>query len=314
MYLMTPIEIAVSQHFPIAWHESYTQPLPPGHRFPMEKYDLIPGQLLHEGTITAEDIFAPEECPDEIVYLTHTKEHVAALHDLKLTAREQRVIGFPQDVALMQREFRIAQGTIDCMLKAEHAGIAMNIAGGTHHAFAGHGEGFCMLNDQAIAANYLLHEKKSTQILIIDLDVHQGNGTAKIFENNKAVYTFSMHGAGNYPFRKETSDRDVGLTAGITDDDYNEILEKNLTEIFAMMEPDHCFYLAGVDVLGTDKFGKLGLTLAGCKQRDRIVLERLKAKNIPCAVSMGGGYSPDVRTIVEAHCNTFRVAKDIYGL
>jgi acetoin utilization deacetylase AcuC-like enzyme len=311
---MSPLENTVLQTFPIAWHQSYLQPLPFGHRFPMEKYDLIPGQLLHEGTITSQDIFAPDECPDEIVQLTHTKDYIAALHNLTLTAREQRVIGFPQDAALMQREFRIAQGTIDCILKAEHTGIAMNIAGGTHHAFAGHGEGFCMLNDQAIAANYLLHKKKATQILIIDLDVHQGNGTAKIFENSPAVYTFSMHGAGNYPFRKETSDRDVGLPVGITDDDYNELLEKNLAEIFGFIEPDHCFYLAGVDVLSTDKFGKLGLTLTGCMQRDRIVLEKMRSKNIPCAVSMGGGYSPDVRTIVEAHCNTFRVAKDVYGL
>lgn len=304
----------VLENFPIAFHKSYIQPLPEGHRFPMEKYELIPGQLLHEGTITAEDIFAPAKCSDEIVGLTHSKDYIAALHDLKLTAREQRVIGFPQDAALMEREFRIAQGTIDSIIKAKVTGVAMNIAGGTHHAFAEHGEGFCMLNDQAIAANYLLHEGIAEQILIIDLDVHQGNGTANIFENNPAVYTFSMHGAGNYPFRKENSDRDVGLPVGITDDDYLELLEKNLQEIFTLITPDHCFYLSGVDVLSTDKFGKLGLTIDGCKRRDELVFKTLKQKEIPCAVSMGGGYSPDVRTIVEAHCNTFRAAKSIYDL
>ncbi len=311
---MNDISKKIIQNFPIAFHSSYIQPLPEGHRFPMEKYDLIPGQLLHEGTATQDDFFAPEECIDDIVCLTHTRDYVNALHNLSLTAREQRVIGFPQDAALMQREFRIAQGTIDCILKAENTGVAMNIAGGTHHAFAGHGEGFCMLNDQAIAANYLLHHENANQILIIDLDVHQGNGTAKIFENNNAVYTFSMHGAGNYPFRKEKSDRDIGLPVGITDNDYLALLEKNLTEIFNEVKPSHCFYLSGVDVLSTDRFGKLGLSIDGCKQRDIMVLKTLNEKNIPCAVSMGGGYSPDVRTIVEAHCNTFRAAKDIYKL
>ena len=278
----------------------------------MLKYELIPGQLLYEGTISAENIFAPKPCYEEIILLTHEKAYLDKLLHQKLSPSEQRKIGFPQSPELTERELIITQGTIDCCHSAFNNGIALNVAGGTHHAFANRGEGFCMLNDQAIAANYLLQKKLAKNILIIDLDVHQGNGTAKLFENKSNVFTFSMHGRHNYPFHKEKSDLDVPLTDGINNDAYLNILSETLPGLFEKFKPDFCFFQLGVDILETDKYGKLKVTLQGCKQRDETVLSLTKKLAIPCVVCMGGGYSPDIRSIVEAHCNTFRIAFDIY--
>ncbi len=296
----------------IAYHPIYAHPLPEGHRFPMLKYELIPGQLLQEGTITMQNLVAPKRCLEETVLLTHTASYLQQLLCQTLTERQQRVIGFTQSQELTERELIIMQGTIDCALAALGAGIALNIAGGTHHAFADHGEGFCLLNDMAIAANYLLKHGLVKQVMIIDLDVHQGNGTAKLFEDEPRVFTFSMHGATNYPFKKERSDLDIGLENGTTDQIYLDLLYEALPKLLANVKPDFVFYLAGVDILDTDKFGKLGVTLEGCKKRDHFVLSQLKTNSIPCAVALGGGYSPDVNRIVEAHCNTFRLAKDIF--
>jgi acetoin utilization deacetylase AcuC-like enzyme len=206
----------------------------------------------------------------------------------------------------------ITQGTIDCCLYALQYGAALNVAGGTHHAFADRGEGFCLLNDMAIASNYLLKNGLAKKILIIDLDVHQGNGTAKLFENNNQVFTFSMHGAHNYPFHKEFSNLDIPLKDGIEDLEYLQLLKENLIKIINEEKPDFVFYLSGVDILETDKFGKLRVSMAGCKERDAFVFQTLKEHQLPVTVAMGGGYSPDVKTIVEAHCNTFRLAKSIF--
>lgn len=298
----------------IAFDPIYAHPLPEGHRFPMLKYELIPEQLLHEGTITQKNLKTPVACNDEIVLLTHTAAYLNKLLHQTLSQREQRHIGFPQSPELTQRELIITQGTIDCCTAAIETGVALNVAGGTHHAFAERGEGFCLINDFAVAANYLLQQQKVNQILIIDLDVHQGNGTAKIFENDSRVFTFSMHGAHNYPFQKEKSDLDIGLKDGTDDNIYLPLLNNTLNMLIEKVKPDFAFYLSGVDILETDKFGKLKVTMQGCKQRDEIVFSLLNRNQIPCVVAMGGGYSPDVRTIVEAHCNTFRLAKDIYGL
>lgn len=279
----------------------------------MLKYELIPGQLLHEGTISGNNIFAPQPCIEEIILWTHDKSYLHRLINQQLTASEQRKIGFPQSPELMLRELIITQGTVDCCLHAMVEGVALNVAGGTHHAFADRGEGFCLLNDQAIAANFLLHHKLAGKILIIDLDVHQGNGTAKLFENQTDVFTFSMHGQHNYPFHKEKSDLDVPLTDGMNDHTYLSILSQSLPALIEDVKPDFCFFQSGVDILETDKYGKLKVTLQGCKQRDEMVLSLTKNHAIPCVISMGGGYSPDIRNIVEAHCNTFRTAFDIYG-
>jgi acetoin utilization deacetylase AcuC-like enzyme len=297
----------------IAYHPIYAHPLPEGHRFPMLKYELIPEQLLHEGTITHENIFAPEACNEEVVLLTHAKDYLKKLLHQTLSPSEQRKIGFPQSAALTTRELMITQGTIDCCHYAANAGVALNVAGGTHHAFADRGEGFCLLNDFAVAANYLLHEKLADKILIIDLDVHQGNGTAKLFEHEPRVFTFSMHGQHNYPFHKETSDLDVPLKDGTDDNTYLNILFANLPKLIETIKPDFTFYLSGVDILQTDKFGKLKVTIDGCRQRDEFVFTELKKKKIPVVVAMGGGYSPDIRTIVEAHCNTFRTALKLFN-
>jgi len=292
----------------------YSHPLPEGHRFPMLKYELIPEQLLHEGSITAENIFAPAPCPDEVVLWTHDAEYLNKLKNQLLTPREQRVIGFPQSPELTERELIIAQGTIDCCHFAMEHGVALNVAGGTHHAFAGRGEGFCLLNDMAVAANYLLKKNLVKKILIIDLDVHQGNGTAKIFEKNDQVFTFSMHGEHNYPFHKEQSDLDIPLKDGTGDEAYLSLLNTHLSKLIDEVKPNFAFFLSGVDILPTDKYGKLKVSVNGCRQRDEIVFSSLLRREIPCVVAMGGGYSADIKIIVEAHCNTFRVAKDVYGL
>lgn len=297
----------------IAFDPIYAHPLPEGHRFPMLKYELIPEQLLHEGSVIADQFFSPLPCKEEIVLLTHDYHYYRKLIDQQLGAAEQRRIGFPQSPALAERELIITQGTIDCCNYAMKYGVALNIAGGTHHAFTDRGEGFCLLNDMAVAANYLLHHQLANKILIIDLDVHQGNGTAKLFENEPRVFTFSMHGAHNYPFHKERSDLDIGLKDGTDGSTYLALLQSHLPEIINKHEPDFAFYLSGVDVLATDKFGKLKLTINECATRDRYVFETLLAKSIPVTVAMGGGYSPDIKDIVEAHCNTFRIAQELYG-
>ncbi|PWS33471.1 histone deacetylase family protein [Pedobacter paludis] len=297
----------------IAWHPIYAHPLPEGHRFPMLKYELIPEQLLHEGTIEQENLFSPLPVSEENILLTHDKGYWEQLKNLTLPLKEQRRIGFPLNAQLIERELRITQGTIDGTRFAQQNGIAFNAAGGTHHAGSNWGEGFCLLNDQAISANYLLNNRLAYRILIIDLDVHQGNGTAEIFKNEDRVFTFSMHGDKNFPFRKEISNLDVPLDDNLQDEEYLNLLEINLKKAFEKSQPDFIFYLSGVDVLATDKLGKLGLTKQGCKERDRMVLQTCKTKNIPVQVSMGGGYSTEIKDIVDAHCNTYRLAFDLFN-
>lgn len=297
----------------IAYHPIYKHPLPEGHRFPMEKYELVPQQLLHEGTCEKENFFKPEKVDIKKVLDIHSKMYVDDLLNQTLERKAIRKIGFPLSEELVERELRIVQGTIDNCSFALQSGISMNIAGGTHHAYTGHGEGFCLLNDQAIAARNLLNTEKNIQkILIVDLDVHQGNGTAEIFRHDPKVFTFSMHGASNYPFKKEKSDLDIALPDGIRDGEYLEILYQIFPQLIEEQLPDFIFYLSGVDVLGTDKLGRMALTIAGCKERDRFVLQLCKEKSIPVQVSLGGGYSPEIKTIVEAHSNTFRLAQEIF--
>lgn len=298
----------------IAFAPIYAHPLPAGHRFPMLKYELIPEQLLYEGSITAENLFIPQPCDDEVILWTHTADYLRKLKDQTLSAKEQRQIGFPQSPELTLRELIITQGTIDCCHYALANGVSMNVAGGTHHAFADRGEGFCLLNDFAVAANYLLNKKLAENILIIDLDVHQGNGSAKIFAGESRVFTFSMHGRHNYPFHKENSDLDVPLNDGTNGQTYLATLKNILPGLLNKLKPDFAFFLSGVDILNTDKFGKLAVTVSESKERDRYVLSLLHEHSIPCAVSMGGGYSADIKVIVEAHCNTFRAAKQVFEL
>jgi len=278
----------------------------------MSKYELIPGQLLHEGLITQANLFSPGELSEEVILWTHDLDYWKQLRDLTLPAKEQRRTGFPLSAQLVEREKRIAQGTIEGCRYAFEYGVAFNVAGGTHHAGTNWGEGFCLLNDQAIAANHLLNNGLASSILIIDLDVHQGNGTAQIFENNAAAFTFSMHGANNFPFRKERSDYDLPLPDGTGDEEYLHLLKTILPRLIEQQRPDFIFYLSGVDVLASDKLGKMALSKTACKQRDQFVFEQCIANKIPVQVSMGGGYSPDIRDIVDAHCNTYRAAIELY--
>ncbi len=298
--------------FPIAFHPIYKHPLPEGHRFPMLKYDLLPKQLLHEGTAEKTDFFEPEICDLHYVLAIHEKQYVDDLLNLTLDPKLARKVGFPLSKELIERELRIANGTILGCKKALQNEISFNIAGGTHHAFSNRGEAFCMFNDQAIGAQYLINNNFAKRILIVDLDVHQGNGTAEIFSNNDKVFTFSMHGKTNYPFKKEISDLDIELENDTNDNTYLSILIETLPKLIEKHKPDFIFYLAGVDILETDKLGKLSCTIDGCKKRDEIVFAICKKLEIPVQVSMGGGYSPEIKTIIEAHANTFRVARQIY--
>ncbi len=297
--------------FPIAFHPIFKHPLPEGHRFPMLKYELLPQQLVHEGIAQKNDFFEPEIIPIEPVLRVHTKEYVSDLLQLTLEPKAARKIGFPLSKELVERELRIAQGTIIGAEKAFETKVAFNIAGGTHHAYSNRGEAFCLLNDQAITAQYLLDTRLAKKVLIIDLDVHQGNGTAEIFQKNDNVFTFSTHGKSNYPFKKETSDLDIAFEDNTSDDEFLKTISEIIPKIIEQQKPDFIFYLAGVDILASDKLGKLGCSIDGCKKRDAIVFQNCEHYQIPVQVSMGGGYSPEIKTIIEAHTNTYRVAKDI---
>ena len=296
----------------VAWTESYVLPLPPNHRFPMSKYEVLPQQLLHEGTIRTENIFHPNPIEEKWILKTHEKSYWDRLQHLALTPKEIRRTGFPLTPDVVKREVTIMQGTLECTSFALQYGVSMNIAGGTHHAFTNKGEGFCLLNDIAIAANYLLEQGLVKQILVVDLDVHQGNGTAQIFRGDPRVFTFSMHGANNYPMLKESSDLDIGLPDFTDDNFYLKTLESNLKNLLDKVQPDFIFYQSGVDILETDKLGRLSVSREGCKQRDRIVLESAHQNKIPLVASMGGGYSEDFRDIIEAHANTYRLAQEIF--
>ena len=280
--------------------------LPENHRFPMEKYELIPQQLLHEGLIEKENFFTPYAAKDFWIEKAHDKEYISKLNHLSLSKSEIRKTGFPLSRELVNREYIITQGTLDCVDFAIKYGASANIAGGTHHAFRNRGEGFCLFNDVAIGSYYAIEKYQMQSILIIDLDVHQGNGTASILKDNDKVFTFSMHGEKNYPFRKENSNLDVPLKDGITGKEYLKELKENLDFLSDELSLDIIFYISGVDILDTDKLGRLAVKREDCKKRDEMVFEFSKKCKAPIVTVMGGGYSEKIYDIVEAHCNTFK--------
>ena len=296
----------------IANDSLYNHPLKENHRFPMIKYELIPEQLLIENTCNENNFFKPGDVEDDVILLTHESNYYDKLIYQKLEKKEIRAIGFPMSQELIQREKKIVQGTVECAVNSIKYGISMNIAGGTHHAFTNRAEAFCILNDQAIGANFLIQNNYCEKILILDLDVHQGNGTAEIFRENKNVFTVSFHGEKNYPFRKEISDFDYGFRDGTSDREYLDKIKYEVPRLIENFEPDFIFYLSGVDIIENDKLGRLSVSIKGCKERDRFVLNYCKTNKIPIQVSMGGGYSPILKDIVEAHSNTFRLAQEIY--
>ena len=280
--------------------------LPEKHRFPMVKYELIPQQLLHEGLVEKENFFSPILAKDYWIEKAHDKEYISKLKHLTLTKSEIRKTGFPLSKELVNREYIITQGTLDCVDFAIKYGASANIAGGTHHAFRDRGEGFCLFNDVAIGSYYAIEKHKMQSILIIDLDVHQGNGTASILKDNQKVFTFSMHGEKNYPFHKEKSNLDIPVKDGITGKEYLNKLKENLDFLSDELSPNIIFYISGVDILDTDKLGRLAVKRDDCKKRDYMVFEFSKKSKAPIVTVMGGGYSEKIYDIVEAHCNTFK--------
>ncbi|MBK8547241.1 MAG: histone deacetylase [Saprospiraceae bacterium] len=296
----------------IAFSPVYMYQLPQGHRFPMVKYELLPEQLLREGTVSENQFFLPRPLRNEDLIFTHTQQYLDILDNLTLTPKEIRNIGFPVRPELIQRVKVIASGTYQCALNALQYGVSMNIAGGTHHSFADRGEGFCIFNDVAIACNLLIKNHGFSKILILDLDVHQGNGTAKIFENTPEVFTFSIHGEKNYPTRKEKSNLDIGLPDKTEDAYYLSVLDENLKKTIDLCEPEIVFYNAGVDILKSDKLGRLSVSREGAKKREEMVFKTMKKNNIPVIAVMGGGYSEKLTDIIDAHANTYRVAQYLY--
>ncbi len=296
----------------VAWSESYAHPLPEGHRFPMEKYSLLPEQLLYEGTLSPGNFFSPELVDEKWMLNTHTRDYFARLSALQLSRAEVRAIGFPLSKELVEREKSIMSGSVQAAIYALSHGIGMNVAGGTHHAFSDRGEGFCLLNDLAITANYLLENQLAKRVLIVDLDVHQGNGTAEIFRDRRDVFTLSIHGEKNYPHRKEKSHLDIGVPDGTADLEYLRILRQSLPIVVDAFEPDFMIYQSGVDVLASDKLGRLSLSQSGLRERDKTVLALAKNNGIPVMCCMGGGYSRQIRDIVEGHAQVFRLAQELY--
>lgn len=281
----------------VSHHPDYYLPLPEGHPFPMVKYTLVYDRLRETGLLPAANIMLPEEATRADLERVHEKDYLDRLFGEGLSATEQRAIGVPWSPRLLRRSRLAVQGTILAAEAALEQGRGGNLAGGTHHAFADHGEGFCVLNDIAVAIRRLQHQQRIERALVIDLDVHQGNGTAAIFEGDDSVFTFSMHGERNYPSRKMRSSLDVGLPDGIDDDAYLSTLEINLPKLIENFSPDVVFYLAGVDVAAGDRYGRFNLSDDGIRARDRCVLDWTRRHGLPIAITLAGGYSPNpVRT------------------
>ncbi|HZI18896.1 MAG TPA: histone deacetylase [Pyrinomonadaceae bacterium] len=282
-----------------------------GHVFPIRKFELVRDRLLAEGTLAPHEVCEPREAALADVLLVHTEDYVTRLRAGALTAREVRRLGLPWSKALVRRSFLATSGTINAARCALEEGVASNLAGGTHHAFPDRGEGFCVLNDVAVAVRVLRRDGLARRAAVVDLDVHQGNGTAAIFEGDETAFTFSMHGAKNYPLFKLRSTLDVELPDGTGDDEYLDSLARNLPRVLGHA-PEVVFYLAGADPFEGDKLGRLALTKAGLRERDEMVLQACRERGLPVATVMSGGYAADIADTVEIHCNTLRAAKSVF--
>lgn len=297
----------------VSYHPDYVIPLPERHSFPMSKFAHLHRLLLDEGLIRPADVVEPEEHPWDALGRVHTLDYLAALENGGLSVQAIKRMGFPWSRALVRRSRLAVDGTVNAAEMALSDGIAGNLAGGTHHAFPGHGEGFCVLNDVAVATRHLQSRNAACRILVFDLDVHQGNGTAAIFAGDPSVYTCSIHGAKNFPIRKELSSLDVPLPDGTEDDAYLETLRQTLPRVLEECRADFVFYLAGVDVLSDDKFGRFGLTMDGLVQRERYVLEALRSYGRPVCLLLSGGYAPSHEATAERHAVMFREARRLFG-
>ena len=297
--------------FNIFYSPFYYADIGEGHVFPIKKFELVRDQLLEENTLSVSEIVEPKPADIKDVLLVHTEDYINRLRCGNLTAKEVRRLGLPWSGSLVRRSFLAVSGTINAARSALQTGVSSNLAGGTHHAFPDRGEGFCVLNDVAIAIRVLQRENFAKKFLVVDCDVHQGNGTAFIFQGEPEIFTFSMHGAKNYPLFKENSSLDIELPDKTSDAEFLETLSEALPRIF-LNEPDIIFYLAGADPFEKDKLGRLNLTIEGLRQRDKLVLEYAKKLEIPIVTVMSGGYALNIRDTVEIHCNTIRAVKEVY--
>ena len=291
-------------------HEDYFAKIGDDHKFPINKFGELANYLIKKKIV--EKFHKPYACSEETLKRVHSENYIKHIKEKTLDQNVIKKIGFPLIDSVVRRSLVATGGTVLAAKLAIKNGVACNTAGGSHHANFDGGAGYCVFNDVAVAAQYLLDRGLAGRILIIDLDVHQGNGTAEIFGGDDSVFTFSMHGEKNYPFKKEKSDVDIGLANETKDEEYLKILKETLPQLIEEVKPDFVFYLSGVDVLETDQLGKLSLSIKACKERDRFVLQSLKDKNLPVECSMGGGYSKEIKHIVEAHANTYRLAQEIF--
>jgi acetoin utilization deacetylase AcuC-like enzyme len=290
------------------YSDRFVLPLPEGHKFPMAKYSGLRERILEENLVTPADLHEAPAAAWEDLRLVHTPAYVEAVAAGTLPREMQRRIGFPWSPEMVERSRRSVGATIAAAHAALDEGVAANLAGGTHHSFADRGEGYCVFNDVAVAARVLQRDGAARRIAIVDLDVHQGNGTASIFAGDESVFTFSMHGEKNFPFRKEIGDLDVPLSDGMTDQDYLGRLHEHLDKVLDHYQPDFVFYLAGADPYEGDRLGRLKLTIEGLRARDEFVFKSCHARRLPVAVTMSGGYATDVSAIVTIHTNTIRAA------
>ncbi len=291
------------------YSDTFVLPLPEGHRFPMLKYQRLRERIVEEGVIAESDLHMPDAASWDDLLLAHDASYVAAVADGTLATEAQRRIGFPWSPEMVER----ARRSVGATLAAAHdalrgAGVSVNLAGGTHHAFRDRGEGYCVFNDVAVTALALLRDGRIRRAAVVDCDVHQGNGTAAIFRDDPRVFTLSLHGAHNFPFHKEVSDRDVVFEDNAGDDEYLTALEQHVPQVLNDVAPDIVFYLAGADPYEGDRLGRLGLSIEGLRQRDRMVLDACRVRRLPVAVSMSGGYAADIDAIVTIHVNTIREA------
>ena len=290
------------------YSDHFVLPLPDGHKFPMSKYSRLRERILAEGIVSSDELHEAPLAAIEDLRLVHDAAYVDAVLSGTVAAAIQRRIGFPWSPQMVERSRRSVGATIAAAHAALDEGVAANLAGGTHHAFADRGEGFCVFNDVAVAARVLQRGQLARRIAIVDLDVHQGNGTAAIFSGDDSVFTFSMHGDKNFPFKKELSDLDVALADGTGDDEYLSLLQSHLTTVLNRHQPDFVFYLAGADPFEGDRLGRIKMTIHGLKRRDEIVMEACTKARLPVAISMSGGYATDIDAIVAIHTNTIRTA------
>jgi acetoin utilization deacetylase AcuC-like enzyme len=292
-----------------AYHPDYFVALPAAHPFPMAKYPLLLERLLAEGLVAPAELIEPGLASLDDLQLVHSGEYLARLAAGTLDAAAVRRIGVPWSPALWRRSRLAVQGTLQAARAALDDGLAANLAGGTHHAFAGHGEGFCVLNDVAVATRVLQRDRRLRRVLVVDLDVHQGNGTAAIFESDSDVFTFSMHGERNYPARKMRSSLDVPLADGTGDEEYLDLLATHLSGILGRFVPDLVFYLAGVDPVRGDRYGRLALSEDGLRRREKQVLETFGKRGLPVVITIAGGYANTPARTAELHAHVFREAR-----